>query len=298
MENDVARYQGQLLFDDVTRAAGLMGQLAAYGEEQRNAPEVVDVTKVLRDLAPVLKRVAGEDIDVVLPKVMAPLTLNVDAGPVERMIVNVAAYGRERMPLGGRLMINVDSVVVDRDFVAKYPNVRPGAHVLLTVNEVRSSVRPELAATSRTRSASGWNCDEPRPGGARLGAFVNDCGGHLWMKAEPPGDMVLKIHPRRVLDRRSHPHQSPTVHAGSSAPLALVTNPVPSAGSGRAEKVPSWQGFWRPPFRRYRLIVVPASPAPRVQPLPGRTPGGAPGDRVRARPGRSRRARERFVVGL
>ena len=60
MENDVARYQGQLLFDDVTRAAGLMGQLAAYGEEQRNAPEVVDVTKVLRDLAPVLKRVAGE----------------------------------------------------------------------------------------------------------------------------------------------------------------------------------------------------------------------------------------------
>ncbi len=207
MENDVARYQGQLLFDDVTRAAGLMGQFAAYGEEQRNAPEVVDVTKVLRDLAPVLKRVAGEDIDVVLPKVMAPLTLDVDARPVERMLVNVAAYGRERMPLGGRLMINVDSVVVDRDFVAKYPNVRPGAHVLLTVNEVRSSVRPELAATARTRSS------DVRQTTGNLGvdlgtlqALVNDCGGHLWMKAEPPGDMVLKIHlPRRVLDRAQSP---------------------------------------------------------------------------------------------
>jgi hypothetical protein len=35
-----------------------------------------------------------------------------------------------------------------------------------------------------------------------LQALVSGCGGHLWMMAEPPGDMVLKIHlPRRVLDR-------------------------------------------------------------------------------------------------
>jgi hypothetical protein len=32
-------------------------------------------------------------------------------------------------------------------------------------------------------------------------SLVADCGGHLWMAAEPSGDMVLKIHlPRRALD--------------------------------------------------------------------------------------------------
>ena len=211
MESDVARYQGQLLIDDVARAAGYLGQLAAYGEEQRNAPEVVEMNKVLHDLAPVLKRVAGDNVDIILPKTTTPLTLDVEARPVERMLVNVAAYGRERMPLGGRLMIDVDAVVVDREFVEKYPNVRPGAHVVLTVNEVRSAGRHTLvddAVLTGSASAARTNSNP----GVELGtlqALVRDCGGHLWMKAEPPGDMVLKIHlPRRVLDRSEPPAPS------------------------------------------------------------------------------------------
>ena len=210
MESDVARYQGQLLFDDVARAAGYLGQLAAYGEEQRNAPEVVEMNKVLRDLAPVLKRVAGDNIDIVLPKATTPFTLDVEARPVERMLVNVAAYGRERMPLGGRLMIDVDAVVVGREFVEKYPNVRPGAHVVLTVNEVRSANRHPLVDAALT--GSGRAVPVNSNPGVELGtlqALVSDCGGHLWMKAEPPGDMVLKIHlPRRILDRSESPAPS------------------------------------------------------------------------------------------
>jgi hypothetical protein len=149
-----------------------------------------------------LKRVAGDNIDIVLPQTTTPLTLDVEARPVERMLVNVAAYGRERMPRGGRLMIDVDSVVVDRDFVEKHPNVRPGAHVVLTVNEVTRVERHAVVDAALAGSPGG-----PRAGanpGVELGtlqALVSDCGGHLWMKAEPPGDMVLKIHlPRRVLD--------------------------------------------------------------------------------------------------
>jgi hypothetical protein len=165
----------------------------------------VELNAVLRDLEPVLKRVVGENIDVVLPKSSTPLTLDVEARPVERMLVNVAAFGRERMPRGGRLMIDVDSVVVDREFVAKHPHVRPGAHVLLTVNEVRRPDRHDPAAIHmRTNTTSGntWVTGNPSVELGTLQALVTDCGGHLWMKAEPPGDMVLKIHlPRRVLDR-------------------------------------------------------------------------------------------------
>jgi hypothetical protein len=210
MESDVARYQGQQLFDDVAKAAGFLGQLAAYGEEQRNAPEIVEMNKVLRDLAPVMKRVAGDNIDIVLPKTTTPLTLDVEVLPVERMLVNVAAYGRERMPLGGRLMIDVDSVVVDRAFVEKYPNVRPGAHVVLTVNEVRRAEPPGVADAALTRTANILRASgNPGVELGTLQALVSGCGGHLWMKAEPPGDMVLKIHlPRRVLDH-SEPPASP-----------------------------------------------------------------------------------------
>ncbi len=149
---------------------------------------------------------AGGTVELVPPQVSTPLLLDADAERVERMLINVAAYGRERMPLGGRLIIEVASVMVDREFVAKHPNVRPGAHVLLTVNEVRGAVSPDLSAALSahapgardTMSAS----DNPGVDLGALQALVTDCGGHLWMLAEPPGHMMLKIHlPRRVLDR-------------------------------------------------------------------------------------------------
>src|SRR5204862_3643970 len=55
------RYQGELLLGDVTRAAGFLRQLTLYGEQQASAVEPVSVNRVLRDLAPVLKRVAGNE---------------------------------------------------------------------------------------------------------------------------------------------------------------------------------------------------------------------------------------------
>jgi PAS domain S-box-containing protein len=211
LDAGAARHQGELLLDEVARAAGFLRQLGAYGNEQKKAPELVEVNKMLRDMAPVLKQVVGGDVEIVLPKGSPPLNLDVEAERVERMLVNVAAYGRERMPLGGRMTIEVDSVELDRNFVAKYPNVRPGAHVLLTFNEVRGAVRPvRTEATATHANAS----DNPGVDLGALQALVSDCGGHLWMMAEPPGDMVLKIHlPRRVLDRTEPPASKGTAGA-------------------------------------------------------------------------------------
>ena len=43
--------------------------------------------------------------------------------------------------------------------------------------------------------------------------LVGDCGGHLWMAAEPSGNLVLKIHlPQRVSDGLVDP-QTPTPRA-------------------------------------------------------------------------------------
>ena len=73
IESDSARHQGALLLDDVTRAAGFLRQLTVYGTEQKNAPELVDVKQVLRDLEPVLKRVAGSHVELVMPKIVVAL---------------------------------------------------------------------------------------------------------------------------------------------------------------------------------------------------------------------------------
>ena len=133
------RHQGERLLGEVTRAASFLRQLSVYGKKQTSALEPVNVNRVLRDLEPVIKRVAGDDIELDLPKTSPSVNVDVEVERVERVLVNVASYARERMPFGGRLKIELATVVVDRKFVAKYPNVRPGDHVLITVTEVRGA---------------------------------------------------------------------------------------------------------------------------------------------------------------
>ena len=109
------------------------------------------------------------------------------------------------MPFGGRLLIDLATVVVGSTFVAKYPNVRPGDHVLITVTEERDGLRSDFpirprkapAGANTMRSAS----DRPGVDLGVLQGLIRDCGGHLWIKAEPTGDMVLKMHlPQPVLN--------------------------------------------------------------------------------------------------
>jgi PAS domain S-box-containing protein len=223
LASEVAVNCESLLRDgEVTRAAGLLRQFSVYGDKQISALEPVSVQRVLRNLGPVLKRLAGDNVRFVLPKTSASFDVDVDAERVERILVNVASYARDRMPHGGRVKIDLATTVVDRRFLARYPNVRPGAHVLLTVTEVRGAMRSVLTIAARphpkpetmppTRAGSGVDL------GGLLG-LIADCEGHLWMAAEPSGNMTLKIYlPCRESGAASE--AAPAARAGRGSQLA------------------------------------------------------------------------------
>ena len=116
--NAASRQEGEMLLDELTRVTGYLQQLVAYGDKESRTPALVDLNTVMRDLAPVLKHVAGDDVEVRLPAASAPLNVDVDTERVERLLVNLAAYGRERMQSGGRLTIEVGTIIVDRQFAS------------------------------------------------------------------------------------------------------------------------------------------------------------------------------------
>jgi chromosome segregation ATPase len=188
------RESGDRLFDEVGRAAGLLHQLAACRDEQARTPLLVDLNTVVRDLEPVLKRVAGGDVEVQLRDTSSPLNVDVNTERVERLLVNLASYGRGRMPFGGRLSIELDTIVVDRHFAARHPNVRLGRHALITVTESRHAERRGGAPPRAEAETPGKNGAQ-RQGVdfATLQELVSECGGHLWMKVQPLGDMIAKI---------------------------------------------------------------------------------------------------------
>ena len=187
-----SRREGEFLLEEVTRVAGLLRQLAAYGEDQARPVEPVAVQGILRDLEPVLRRMAGDDVELTLPATEAQdLEVDVEATRVERILVNASRYARERMPHGGRVQIALAPAFCGSRVLAKHPNARPGEHVLITVTGVRRD------ADDIDQSATRPNAD--------LGALlqlVDTCGGHVWMSAERAGDMTIKIHlPRRAREK-------------------------------------------------------------------------------------------------
>jgi signal transduction histidine kinase/coenzyme F420-reducing hydrogenase delta subunit len=187
--DDALRRQAERLLTDVTRAASFLRQLGMYGNEQVRALEPVSAQRVLRDLAPVLKRLVGDQIELVLPKSAGSFNVDVDAERLERVLINVAGYARERMPSGGQVRIDLATTAVGRRFVARYSNVRPGDHVLITVTEL-----PAVGEFRGDSERSSRSSDKP---GIDLGVLVGliaSCGGHLWLEAQPAGNMVLKIH--------------------------------------------------------------------------------------------------------
>ena len=191
-----SRQHGEMLLEEISRAAGLLRQLATYGDEESRRPAVVELRTVVREVAPVLKRVAGDAVEVQLPAASAPLNVDAGAERVKRLLVNLAAYGRERMPFGGRLKIELGTIVVDRHFAAKHPNVRLGPHALVTVTESRRATRTDGPLQLHDNEAGSSSQSVAVQTGVDLGTLqelVAECGGHLWMTVEPVGDMVVKI---------------------------------------------------------------------------------------------------------
>jgi hypothetical protein len=212
LEDDAPlRQQGELLLGDVTRASGLLHRFVVYGHQQISNAGSVNLTRALRDMAPILKRVLGDDIALLLPKATGRLDVDVDTERVERILVNVANYARERMPHGGRVNIRLATVTVDHEFVVSHPKVRQGAHVLITIEEIKGPVWPPLPIhlpinRSAHHEVPPTPSDRPGIDLGPLAALIGEVGGYLWMSAEPAGNMTLRVHlPKRTEDESLQP---------------------------------------------------------------------------------------------
>jgi len=215
--SDGLRRQGERLLTDVTRAVSFLQRLGVYADEQARALEPVSVQRVLRDLAPVLKRVVGDEIELVLSMSSGSFDVDVDAERLERVLVNVAGYAREWMPRGGQMKIDLTTTTVGRRFVARYPNVRPGDHVLITVTEL-----PRPGGVGEDSERGSRSAEKP---GIDLGGLlerVGTCGGHVWMEAQPAGDLVVKIHLPKPAATDAPETREPDARSDQSGRLARL----------------------------------------------------------------------------
>jgi PAS domain S-box-containing protein len=87
------------------QAAALTRQLLAFGRKQVSQSKIVDVNAAVKANLNILKRVIGEDIELVTVLDPELHSVNCDEGQVEQVLLNLAVNSRDAMSRGGRLTI-------------------------------------------------------------------------------------------------------------------------------------------------------------------------------------------------
>jgi PAS domain S-box-containing protein len=116
-------------------AAKLTSQLLAFSRRQIIRPTLLDVSELVRETEPMLRRMIGEDIrfETNLSPSLAPVLA--DAGQLHQVLLNLAANARDAMPRGGRLLIETSNVVLDESYANTHAEATPGPCVLLAVTD-------------------------------------------------------------------------------------------------------------------------------------------------------------------
>ncbi|HSE93616.1 MAG TPA: GAF domain-containing protein, partial [Methylomirabilota bacterium] len=132
-EDDPMRHDLGLIRTTAERAATLTRQLLAFSRKQLLQPRVVEVEAVVRGLVPMLQRLLGEDVELIIPPVAGPARVKADPGQLEQVIVNLAVNARDAMPQGGRLTVRIGLAELDDSAARAGGAAQPGSYVVLSV---------------------------------------------------------------------------------------------------------------------------------------------------------------------
>jgi two-component system cell cycle sensor histidine kinase/response regulator CckA len=117
------------------RAGQLTRQLLAFARKQMIEPRLVDLRELVDNVQQLLRRLLGEDIDVIIRGATDLWPVRVDPGQFEQVLLNLAVNGRDAMPNGGRIIIDSRNVEIGAADARPHADLTPGAYVVLSVSD-------------------------------------------------------------------------------------------------------------------------------------------------------------------
>ncbi|HET9133647.1 MAG TPA: PAS domain S-box protein [Gemmatimonadales bacterium] len=88
------------------RSADLVRKLLAFSRRQVMQVRTVDLRDLVREMVPLLTRLAGESIQMTVAVDDAPILASVDPAQLEQVLLNLVVNARDAMPDGGRMTIS------------------------------------------------------------------------------------------------------------------------------------------------------------------------------------------------
>lgn len=128
------------------RAAGLTRQLLSFARWQVMELRNVRLNELIFDLYKLLRRLIGEDIELIILPAYQDLWVKIDPGQIEQVLVNLAINARDAMPEGGKLTIAVGQRTLSEEQARKVVGMVPGDYVLLSVTDTGIGMNDHVKA--------------------------------------------------------------------------------------------------------------------------------------------------------
>jgi PAS domain S-box-containing protein len=166
------------------RATQLTRQLLAFSRKQVLRPTLLDLNAVVGDVAKILRHLIGEDVQIVIEGETNLASIRADHGQIEQILMNLATNARDAMPNGGKFTIRTENAELGPADVARYPYVRPGRYVRLSVSDTGMGMSEEV----RSRAFEPFYTTKPQDRGTGLGlatvyGIVKQSGGYVWISS-------------------------------------------------------------------------------------------------------------------
>jgi len=194
------------------RAAALTRHLLAFSRGSTAQPLVLELGSLASNMQPMLRRVLGQNIELIL--LVSPDAGRVKADPsqIEQAIVNLATNAREAMPDGGKVVIEVANVDLEDGPGSKNLGLNPGPYVMMAISdtgvgmdaETRSRLFEPFFTTKSPGKGSGL-------GLATVYGSVKQSEGAVTVYSQPGCGAIFEIYLPRVNEPVAEP-----AHKGSA----------------------------------------------------------------------------------
>jgi PAS domain S-box-containing protein len=124
----------QILFAS-DRAAYLTKGLLAYSRQQIMTPRPVDLNHIVISGEQFLRRVIGENVELIYSYSEEPLDIIADSVQLEQVLMNIATNARDAMPHGGTLKISTGKVEIDDQFLVFHEFAKKGIYALVELSD-------------------------------------------------------------------------------------------------------------------------------------------------------------------
>jgi two-component system, cell cycle sensor histidine kinase and response regulator CckA len=156
---------------------------------------VIDLNDVVEGMRPLLERLLGERVRLVLGLSPRAGSVTIDRGQLEQVILNLALNGRDAMPEGGQLLIETAQVELDEPYAAARGDVQPGRYGMLAVSDEGVGLSEE----ARDHLFEPFFTTKPRGQGTGLGlatvyGILRQAGGHIDVYSQPDFGTTFRIY--------------------------------------------------------------------------------------------------------